>query len=477
MQHRPATGVEVAQRVHGDVARGGLAVAGQVPGQEAGIAGQHVVAVQAIGLAAEAAAALQPAHEAGLVAGAGQLDLGGGQALLQQQVQLGVDRGLDLGQVVARGGGHLDGEGAAHLPRLLGRPDVLGDLALVDQGLVEARVLALGQDVAQQVELGVAGLVVAGGVPGQVQARQLDRVLGHGAALAVEGGQPALDPVHRPARLDAAEEVLDHRLDQHGVEVAGQAEAGVVGRVVEAEEIGDVLDRGGRQVVHAADHRVGVGMALGVEQLQQQLVAAGVGLVLGLALLVLHHVALVVQLLLGHGRQQAAHAVGLQPQGQLHLVAGHVLPVVGAVLVGRAVDLAADLLQGHEVVGVVVLGALEHHVLEQVGEPGAARPLVLRTHVVPDVDRHHGDGVVLVQDHVQAVGQGVVLELQLRQVVRRCGGAGQQHTQRQRAEPSSPVHVSPPVRVVPIILGRASIYGPRRRRLRSWPLSRPAPIC
>ena len=52
-----------------------------------------------------------------------------------------------------------------------------------------------------------------------------------------------------------------------------------------------------------------------------------------------------------------------------------------------------------------VRGALEHHVLEQVGEAGLARDLVLRADVVPDVHRRDGREVVLRDDQPEAVGQ------------------------------------------------------------------------
>ena len=58
-----------------------------------------------------------------------------------------------------------------------------------------------------------------------------------------------------------------------------------------------------------------------------------------------------------------------------------------------------------EVAVVVVLRALEHQVLEQVREAGAARPLVLGADVIPDVDRDDRAVVILVDDHVEPVGE------------------------------------------------------------------------
>ena len=101
--------------------------------------------------------------------------------------------------------------------------------------------------------------------------------------------------------------------------------------------------------------------------------------------------------------QKVAHTVGLEPQGKLHRARRHYLPVVRAIRVGGPVEQRARRLQRLEVPRVVMLGALEHQVLEQVREAGAARVLVLRADVVPDVDRHDRTRVVLVHEHRQAV--------------------------------------------------------------------------
>jgi hypothetical protein len=83
-----------------------------------------------------------------------------------------------------------------------------------------------------------------------------------------------------------------------------------------------------------------------------------------------------------------------------------------------------------EVFGLVVLAALEHKMLEQMGETGAAGLLVLAAHVIPQVHRHHRRLAVGMHDHAQAVGQGefVVLDLHLRAAV----GLGQCVLRRRR---------------------------------------------
>ena len=61
-----------------------------------------------------------------------------------------------------------------------------------------------------------------------------------------------------------------------------------------------------------------------------------------------------------------------------------------------------------------VARALEHDVLEKMGEARLAGLLVLRADVIPDVDGHHGREVVLRDDEAEAVGQTLVGELDRR---------------------------------------------------------------
>ncbi len=181
--------------------------------------------------------------------------------------------------------------------------------------------------------------------------------------------------------------------------------------VVAAEERADVVDRGGEQVVGRPDRGPVIRVLVRKQGGHQREPGHAVRAVLVvLPPFVQHDVALVGELLLGEGRQQEPHAIGFHPQRQLEGVGRHDLPVVRAIGIGGAVQRAAGLLEGFEVPRVVMGRALEHQVLEQVREPRPARDLVLRAHVVPDVDGGDRARVVFVDDHLQSVVEDVFPE-------------------------------------------------------------------
>ena len=159
------------------------------------------------------------------------------------------------------------------------------------------------------------------------------------------------------------------------VDIADDRQHGVVRGVVGPEERADVLERGGIEVGHRADRRVMVRMVLGEEVGLQLLLQRAVRpVVVRPALLVLDHLALVVQVLLGERVEQGRHPVRLEPQAQLQLVGGQRLEVVGPVQPGRPVHRAAGGLDERDVLGLGDMPrALEHDVLEEVGEARLAR--------------------------------------------------------------------------------------------------------
>ena len=103
---------------------------------------------------------------------------------------------------------------------------------------------------------------------------------------------------------------------------------------------------------------------------------------------------------------QRRHAIGLEPEHQRQVLRRHRLPEDRRVFVGVGVALPADARDPRRMpFGLDVLRALEHHVLEQVREAGAARLLVLRPDVIPDLGVHDRRRVILEQDHLQPVRQ------------------------------------------------------------------------
>lgn len=126
------------------------------------------------------------------------------------------------------------------------------------------------------------------------------------------------------------------------------------------------------------------------------------------------------QFLLDHGAfrlevvlvdREVDHALGLGPEQALQMIRRHRFEVVGEIVVGRRVVVSADVLgQAIELLGLQMLRALEHQVLEQVRKAAAPGRIILRADVIPDL---HGNGrarVVLDTDDLQAVGERALLE-------------------------------------------------------------------
>ena len=117
---------------------------------------------------------------------------------------------------------------------------------------------------------------------------------------------------------------------------------------------------------------------------------------------------------------QRRHAIGFHPHHQRQVLRGNRLPEHRRVLVGVGVGLAADRRDDRGVLlGLDVARALEHQVLEEVREAGAARFLVLRADVIPELDVDDRRRLVLVQDDDHAVRQHEPLVFELRRPHRR----------------------------------------------------------
>jgi hypothetical protein len=64
--------------------------------------------------------------------------------------------------------------------------------------------------------------------------------------------------------------------------------------------------------------------------------------------------------------------------------------------------------------GAHILGAFEHHVLEQVGKTGAAFTFVARADVVGDINGDHWCAVVFDGNHAQAVRESGFFPIHVR---------------------------------------------------------------
>ena len=149
-------------------------------------------------------------------------------------------------------------------------------------------------------------------------------------------------------------------------------------------------------------------MALRIEHFgQHDRVGHAVGPILdALAPLVLDHVALGVDGLWRHGVEQVPHAIRFEEEREFECVRGYIDHVVGAIVLGRPVVVATDRFeQLVEFARLHVSRTHEHEVFEEVREACPSRLLARRPDVIPDVHRHDGHAVILVEDDVQPVGQ------------------------------------------------------------------------
>ena len=367
-----------------------------------------------------------------LVLGALQLTLG--DALGLELVELGDQRLLHVIRRLARID-ECDGiEDAGGLQEAAAAERGQGEAGLVDQLAIDPRGLAVGQRLRHHEHRIRIGMAVVGRLVRHHHRRQRPGLLEVDPALL--GVHRLLRDVarHRRRRLGDAGEVLIHQADRVvRLEVAGDQQRGVVRHVVGVVERADIINGRRIEVVHAADHRVLVGMhveGMKADQLVQQ---AERRILDAHAALFLHHLALGDEGLLVHA--QARHAIGFHPQRQRQVLRRNGLMKHRRVLVGIGVGLATNRGDDRRVLfGLDVLGALEHHVLEEMREAGPARLLVLRTHVVPQLDLDNRRRLVLVQDHDHAIGEHETLVLQLR----RADGRLQRHHPEHGADGHNP---------------------------------------
>src|SRR5216110_2155791 len=228
----------------------------------------------------------------------------------------------------------------------------------------------------------------------------------------------ALDPLERLPRPEVADGD-----DQH-----------VVRDVVCPVEGADLLGRDPGDVFAPADDREAVGVRPESER-GHLLTEEPARVVVGARPPLLEdHLALRVDLL--GVEQEVLHAVGVELDHEIELVRGDVDEVRGDVMRGERVVLAAVLLDEPGELATSVGGcALEHHVLEEVRDPGRATRLVARAHPIPDLEGHDRAAVVLQQQHPQPVVE------RLRDDSVRGPGRGPAEEERNEQDGGNPPHL------------------------------------
>ncbi len=376
-----------------------------------GAAAKNLAAGQDIRLAAKTADAFTAADETSQELHAHFFQFLGFRPRGQKTLQFLIDRPFHLVRFHSRLHVDLDGKKPGNLAIVDVNTHFSGNLVIVDQALVQARGLARTQQLRGQKQAVIFCREDLRHVPDLGDPGLRHAVLDGLALLAAALGDPGLMPGDGRSRRDVAEILLDFGQSCLGVNVTGNGDYGIVRPVIGREPLVGVLQLGSRKVLHGTDHRPGIGMAGGKASLGDQFFGDAIGFVVILTLLVLHNAALFVELGLVDGALQMAHAIRFQPQSQVESRSGHILEIVGPILVGRAVQIGCpDFLHGLEVIVIVILTAVEHQVLEKVGETRPSWFFVLGTHVVPDVESHDRRLVVLVNDERQAVVQDELLE-------------------------------------------------------------------
>ncbi len=218
-----------------------------------------------------------------------------------------------------------------------------------------------------------------------------------------------MDRIDRLARIDLTEVAVDEHECLLGIDVARERDRGIGRVIVPAKERADLVELGGLQIGDVPDRRPVIRMVWRKERRQERHRREAVRTILVvLPPLVEDDVALIRELGVGQGREQIAHAVRLHPERELERTRRNDFPVVRAVGVSRSVECRTRALKRLEEAVVVMLRSLEHQMLEEMREPGAAGLLVLRSDVIPDVHSHNRARVVLVQQDIEAVVQRVL---------------------------------------------------------------------
>ena len=283
---------------------------------------------------------------------------------------------------VARAAAAADGEAPGVLEGELEAADRVGQAALLAHLLEDAGSRAAAEDGVQDGEREpvLAGAVGRVGPHAEVDLFQLAFLV-----VGVERGGGRGDGVAFPAvGADALEQAAQVGLHAAQVEVAGHRHHDAVGRELALLELADVVAREAADVLRRAEDRASDGV-VGVEQVQEvvdhQLVG---GVVVHLHLLE-DDVALARDLLGGEVALQVD--LGDQVDGPADVFVHHLGRDADVLLRREGVEVASDLVHlVGELVGILGLGALEEHMLDEMREAALGFVLVAAAHVKPQAD-------------------------------------------------------------------------------------------
>ena len=186
-------------------------------------------------------------------------------------------------------------------------------------------------------------------------------------------GDPHFLPGNRRTRRNGAIILFDFLFGDFGSDVTGKNEGDVVGTVIGFEPILNIFERRSVEILHGTNDGPGIGMAGGIGVFGDELFGNAVGLVLTLTLFVLNNTALEVEFLLIEDGEEMAHAIAFGKEGIVEHRGRNIFEIVGAVVIGGAVEVGGtDTFHGIDIGIVKILAAGEHEVLEEMGETGFA---------------------------------------------------------------------------------------------------------
>ena len=333
--------------------------------------------------------------------GLGPVDLFLGHPLLMDRLDDLVESGQDFQRFVAR----------SHLCRELEHTGVVqgirdsadaGDAASLDERLVQPTARRRGEDVLQRIQRHVIGMCPGGDVVHRPDQCDIPDPSQRHATFTVLCGLFGVGVFQHAVWLGKhAKVLLDQAEGLDGVKLPGEDDHRVVGLVILLVEPLEVRDRHALDVGPVADRRLAVVVPLKGRR-PHPLIEDPRRRVLAPLELVPHHRHLRCQVLAPD--VAVDHAVRFQPQGELQvLIAGREgFEVVGAIQPRRAVEVCPVLLENARDFGVVGC-PLEHHVLQQVGHPRLAVPLVPRPHEDRQIDRHLRLALIGKEQHAHAV--------------------------------------------------------------------------